>query len=153
MAAITSLGASTIPIGELSRLTGVNIETIVYYERITMLPAPPRTEGGRRVYGQIQVQTLKFIRRSRKLGFTLDEIRNLLGLAEGDYACGEVKAAAVAHLPPQDCRSSPDGTHTRPDRGPVRRRTRNTPPNFGRSQRMTLPTPPTPVIHTIVATT
>ena len=98
MDAITPSGAGNFLIGELSRLTGVHIETIRYYERITMLPAPPRTEGGRRVYGPVQVQTLKFIRRSRELGFTLDEIRNLLGMAEGGHACGEVKAAAVAHL-------------------------------------------------------
>lgn len=98
MHAITPSGTGAFPIGVLSRLTGVNIETIRYYERITLLAAPPRTEGGRRVYGPVQVQTLKFIRRSRELGFTLDEIRNLLSLAEGSHACGEVKAAAVAHL-------------------------------------------------------
>lgn len=95
---ITPSGAGTFPIGELSRLTGVNIETIRYYERITMLSAPPRTGAGRRVYGPVQVKRLKFIRRGRELGFTLDEIRNLLGLAEGSHACGEVKVAAIAHL-------------------------------------------------------
>lgn len=95
---MTPPNARTLPIGELSRLTGVNIETIRYYERIRMLPAPPRTGGGRRVYGPVQVQTLTFIRRSRELGFTLEEIRNLLGLVEGGHACGEVKAAALLHL-------------------------------------------------------
>lgn len=98
MDAITPPRAATFTIGELSRLTGVNIETVRYYERIKMLPAPPRTEGGRRVYGQGQVQRLKFIRRSRELGFTLDEIRNLLELVEGGHACGEVQEAALAHL-------------------------------------------------------
>lgn len=98
MDAITPLEAGIFPIGKLSRLAGVNIETIRYYERIMILPAPPRTDGGRRVYGPNQVKRLKFIRRSRELGFTLDEIRNLLELAEGSHACAEVKAAAVAHL-------------------------------------------------------
>lgn len=98
MDAITPPGAKAFTIGELSRLTGVNIETVRYYEKIKLLPAPPRTEGGRRVYGPGQVQRLKFIRRSRELGFTLDEIRNLLGLVEGGHACGEVQAAALAHL-------------------------------------------------------
>ena len=51
MRAITASRAEHFPIGELSRLTGVNIETIRYYERIKMLPAPPRTPSGRRVYG------------------------------------------------------------------------------------------------------
>src|ERR1700722_13417017 len=67
-------------IGELSRLTGVNIETIRYYEQVKILPAPPRTEGGRRVYRQSHRGTLGFIRRARDLGFSLDEIRALLDL-------------------------------------------------------------------------
>jgi MerR family transcriptional regulator, mercuric resistance operon regulatory protein len=95
---ITPSRSETFTIGEVSRLTGVNLETIRYYERIRMLPAPSRTEGGRRVYGSSQVQRFKFIRRSRELGFTLDEIRNLLGLVEGGHACGEVQEAALAHL-------------------------------------------------------
>lgn len=98
MDAITPPREGTFTIGELSRLTGVNIETVRYYERIEMLPAPPRTEGGRRVYGPGQIQRLRFIRRSRELGFTLDEIRNLLGLVKGGHACGEVQDAALAHL-------------------------------------------------------
>ncbi|MEX0752059.1 MAG: MerR family DNA-binding transcriptional regulator, partial [Xanthobacteraceae bacterium] len=53
-------------IGELSRRTGVHIETIRYYEKIKMLPAPPRTAGGRRVYGPVETRTLTFIRRARE---------------------------------------------------------------------------------------
>jgi len=90
--------AATFPIGELSRQTGVNIETIRYYERVKMLPTPPRTEGGRRVYEAAQLHTLKFIRRSRELGFTLNEVRNLLSLVEGGHTCSEVKAATLSHL-------------------------------------------------------
>lgn len=87
-----------VGIGELSRRSGVNIETIRYYEKIGILPPPPRTEGGHRLYGDDHLKRLMFIRRSRELGFTLDEIRNLLGLVEGGYTCGEVKNAALAHL-------------------------------------------------------
>jgi MerR family transcriptional regulator, mercuric resistance operon regulatory protein len=88
-----------IQIGELSRRTGCNIETIRYYERIKMLPAPPRTGSGRRVYGATDVRILAFIRRSRELGFSLDEIRTLLGLgAPGMASCGEVKEIAAHHL-------------------------------------------------------
>jgi MerR family mercuric resistance operon transcriptional regulator len=88
-----------ITIGALSRRTGVNIETIRYYERIKMLPAPPRTEGGHRVYGPVQIQTLAFIRRSRELGFTLDEIRALLDLGGPVRApCAEVREIAAKHL-------------------------------------------------------
>src|SRR5258708_26134785 len=66
-----------MPIGELSRLSGVNIETIRYYERIKMLPAPQRTASSRRVYGVTDLRMLAFIRRSRELGFSLNEIRAL----------------------------------------------------------------------------
>lgn len=85
-------------IGELSRRCGVNIETIRYYEKIGLLPPPPRTEGGHRLYQDRHLKQLSFIRRSRELGFTLDEIRNLIGMVEGGYTCGEVKDAALAHL-------------------------------------------------------
>jgi MerR family mercuric resistance operon transcriptional regulator len=91
---------AALPIGELSRRSGVNIETIRYYERIRMLPAPPRTASGRRVYGAVETRTLAFIRRARALGFTLDEIRALLALSaeDGRGACAEVRELAVGHL-------------------------------------------------------
>ncbi|ORE97018.1 helix-turn-helix domain-containing protein [Aurantimonas sp. 22II-16-19i] len=85
-------------IGRLSERTGVNIETIRYYEKVGLLPPPPRTEGGHRLYLEGHLRRLVFIRRSRELGFTLDEIRNLLGLVEGGHACGKVQNAALAHL-------------------------------------------------------
>jgi MerR family mercuric resistance operon transcriptional regulator len=90
----------TLSIGELSRRTGVNIETIRYYERIKMLPAPPRTSSGRRVYGPAEIRSLTFIRRSRELGFTLDEIRALLAISaeDGNNPCGEVRQIAARHL-------------------------------------------------------
>jgi MerR family mercuric resistance operon transcriptional regulator len=58
-----------IAIGELSRRTGANIETIRYYERIGMMPAPLRSQGGRRLYTEDQSRRLAFIRRARTLGF------------------------------------------------------------------------------------
>ena len=87
-------------IGELSRLTGVNIETIRYYERINMMPHPPRTASGRRVYGEVETRTLSFIRRSRELGFTLDETRALLALSaeQGQEVCADVRHLAANHL-------------------------------------------------------
>jgi MerR family mercuric resistance operon transcriptional regulator len=89
----------TASIGEVSRLTGVNIETVRYYERIGMLAAPKRTEGGRRIYRDTDRRILIFVRRGRELGFTLDEIRTLLGLrAPGKATCAEVNEVARAHL-------------------------------------------------------
>lgn len=99
MPAITDARAEGLAIGRLSGLTGVNIETIRYYEKIKMLPAPPRSANGRRVYGAAQLRTLAFIRRGRELGFSLDEIRALLGLAApGKASCADVRAIAAHHL-------------------------------------------------------
>jgi MerR family mercuric resistance operon transcriptional regulator len=84
-----------IPIGELSRRTGCNIETIRYYERIGLLPAPPR-RGRYRSYGLEDVGRLGFVRRARELGFTLEEVRTLLCLAAGGPAsCTEARELAA----------------------------------------------------------
>ena len=86
-------------IGALSQRTGCNIETIRYYERIGLLPPPPRTAGGHRSYGSVHERRLGFIRRCRELGFSIEEIRVLLGLVDGgDYTCGEVKAVTDRHI-------------------------------------------------------
>lgn len=86
-------------IGRLSRRTGVNIETIRYYERIGLLDAPPRTAAGRRVYDDSHRRTLAFIRRGRELGFGIADIRAMLALASPDEAsCAEVERIAQAHL-------------------------------------------------------
>src|SRR5215468_6887896 len=89
-----------LSIGELSRRTKVNIETIRYYERIQMLPAPPRSASGRRIYGAAARHTLAFIRHARELGFTLGEIRTLLALSAGDdgRTCREAREIAARHL-------------------------------------------------------
>jgi MerR family mercuric resistance operon transcriptional regulator len=99
MRTITDARAIGLTIGKLSDLTGVNIETIRYYEKIKMLPAPPRTNGGHRIYESKAVRTLGFIRRARELGFGLDDIRALLNLAApGRASCAEVRAIATSHL-------------------------------------------------------
>ena len=86
-------------IGQLSKQTGCKVETIRYYEKAGLLPAPPRTAGGHRLYDRGHAQRLGFIRRSRELGFSLDEIRALLRLADGgEYNCGKVKVITLHHL-------------------------------------------------------
>ena len=88
-----------VTIGRLSKRTGCNIETIRYYERIGLLPKPPRTEGGHRLYKNEHIKRLTFVRRSRELGFTLDEVKELLNLVDGgDYTCGEVLTLTAQHL-------------------------------------------------------
>jgi MerR family mercuric resistance operon transcriptional regulator len=85
-------------IGALSERTGVKIETIRYYERESLLPSPPRTSGGHRSYGEDHLKRLTFIRRSRELGFSMAEIRELLALVDGgSYTCGEVQALTLDH--------------------------------------------------------
>jgi MerR family transcriptional regulator, mercuric resistance operon regulatory protein len=93
------LRGAPLSIGALSRLTGVHIETIRYYERINILPAPPRTAGRRRAYGRSHQRTLEFVRRARELGFRLDEIRVLLKLdGSGRASCEEARGIASHHL-------------------------------------------------------
>ena len=86
-------------IGKLSDATGVNIETIRYYERVGLISAPPRTAGGHRAYDEQHAQRLIFIRRGRELGFSLDDIRSLLELASRtNLACAETKEITLRQL-------------------------------------------------------
>ena len=86
-------------IGELSRATGTNIETIRYYERIGLLTAPARTEANYRSYGDAHRARLRFVRHSRELGFTIDEIRSLLDLSDHpERDCADADRIASAHL-------------------------------------------------------
>lgn len=90
---------SRLTIGALSDRTDVNIETIRYYERIGILPEPPRSAGGHRLYAGEHTQRLIFIRRSRELGFSLDQIRILLGLVGGHrLTCAKVKDITEQHV-------------------------------------------------------
>ncbi|MAM00528.1 MAG: transcriptional regulator [Alteromonadaceae bacterium] len=85
--------------GELAKRTGCNIETIRYYERIGLLPNPPRSENGFRRYEESHVTRLMFIRRARGLGFTLDEVQDLLRLVDGGhYICAQVQELALSHV-------------------------------------------------------
>lgn len=84
---------------ELARRTGCNLETIRYYEKIGMMPDPPRTASGYRVYDEAHVSRLRFILRARELGFAIEEIRGLLGLVDGGtQTCAEVKERTERHL-------------------------------------------------------
>jgi DNA-binding transcriptional MerR regulator len=87
------------PIGELSLRTGVKVPTIRYYEQIGLLPAPPRSEGQQRRYGQNAMARLAFIRHSRELGFDVDAIRALLSLQDNpDQPCAAADKIAKARL-------------------------------------------------------
>ncbi|WP_084675806.1 MerR family transcriptional regulator [Caballeronia insecticola] len=86
-------------IGMLSRFSGVNIETIRYYEKIDLLRAPGRASNGYRQYDSASLQRLAFIRRGRELGFSIDEMRELLSLADHpERPCADADGMTRAHL-------------------------------------------------------
>ena len=88
-----------LSIGDVARLSGANIETIRYYERIGLLPEPARTAGGNRQYDETGLKRLFFVRRARELGFSIAEIRGLLDMADSDeMSCAVVHARTQAHL-------------------------------------------------------
>ena len=90
---------SGLSIGQLAKATGTAVETVRYYEKIGLLPDPPRTEGNYRSYAPNDVARLSFIRRARDLGFALHQVRALLDLADDrQRPCAEVDALARRQL-------------------------------------------------------
>jgi len=86
-------------IGDLARSTGTKINTIRFYEDVGLLPRAIRTASGRRTYADADVRRLAFIRHGRALGFSIDDIRSLLGLAEDpNQDCSEAATIARRHL-------------------------------------------------------
>jgi DNA-binding transcriptional MerR regulator len=86
-------------IGALSKRTGVNIETIRYYERVGVLPKARRQESGRRCYAEADVRRLAFIRHARELGFELSSVRTLLALQnDPDSSCRVASEIASPQL-------------------------------------------------------
>jgi Cu(I)-responsive transcriptional regulator len=86
-------------IGDLARATGTKVETVRYYERIGLLPEPARTPGNYRAYGVAHLNRLSFIRRTRDLGFSIEQLRQLLSLADQkDRSCDGVDLIARQHL-------------------------------------------------------
>jgi MerR family copper efflux transcriptional regulator len=98
-------GASSMKIGELARRCDVNIDTIRYYERQGLLPLPDRQASGYRHYQIPDIARLQFVRRAKTLGFSLEEIRELLTLSDHrDDDMGQFKAVAAAKLADVDIR-------------------------------------------------
>lgn len=90
---------ANLSIGELAKQTHTKVETIRYYERIGLLPDPVRTAGNYRSYDGVQLGRLSFVRRARDLGFSLDQVRELLDLADQrDRSCEAVDTIARQHL-------------------------------------------------------
>jgi MerR family transcriptional regulator, mercuric resistance operon regulatory protein len=84
---------------ELAQRTGANLETVRYYEKVGLLPAPPRTASGYRNYDAGHERRLRFVLRARELGFSLRDVRALLRLVdERDRPCAEASRLAAVHL-------------------------------------------------------
>ena len=93
------LRASTLSIGDLAARTGTKVETIRYYERTRLMPLPARTAGNHRAYAQLHADRLAFIRHSRELGFSLEDVRALLTVSDDPHQpCAAVDAIARRHL-------------------------------------------------------
>ena len=91
-------GVKGLKRAELAQRTGCNLETVRYYEKVGLLPEPPRTASGYRSYDSTHERRLRFVLRARELGFSLDEVRELLRLVdERDQPCAEASAVAAAH--------------------------------------------------------
>lgn len=87
----------SLSIGDLARGAEVNVETVRYYQRIGMLPVPPRPHGARRRYAPEILQRLRFIRRAQQLGFSLEEIAHLLEFSDSRH-CAETRVLATEKL-------------------------------------------------------
>jgi MerR family mercuric resistance operon transcriptional regulator len=96
---MADVGSFPMGIGRLSSQTGCRAETIRYYEQRQLMPEPPRTAGGHRLYTEAMRGRLLFIRRGRELGFSVDEIKQMLSLVDGaEVSCERVKSIAEVHL-------------------------------------------------------
>ena len=95
-------GVKGLKRAELAQRTGCNLETVRYYEKVGLLPEPPRTASGYRSYDSTHERRLRFVLRARELGFSLDEVRELLRLVdERDQPCAEASAVAAALIWPR----------------------------------------------------
>lgn len=93
------MSASNLSIGAVAKRTGCTVPTIRYYEEIGLLPPAARTDAGQRHYGEAALRRLTFIRRCRDFGFSIEQVRELVGLVDQpDRPCTEVRDIAAVHL-------------------------------------------------------
>lgn len=94
----------TLTTGQLAKETGVNIETIRYYERRGLIPEPPRRVSGYREFTPKYIERIRFIKRAQALGFTLREISELLAVADGNPVCKDIRKFAEDKIKDIDTR-------------------------------------------------
>lgn len=91
------MGPANLTIGAFAKAAGVNVETIRFYQRKGLLPEPEKPSGGIRRYGTTDVSRVRFVKSAQRLGFSLDEVAQLLKLEDGTH-CNETAAFAALHL-------------------------------------------------------
>lgn len=88
-----------LTIGQVAKAAKVNVETVRYYEKVGLIPQPPRTESKYRLFPSEVIQRIKFIKKAQDLGFTLSEIKTLLYISDSkDFDCREVQQFAFQKL-------------------------------------------------------
>ena len=93
------MSAPSLSIGAVAKRAGCTVPTIRYYEGIGLLPPAARTDAGQRNYGEAALRRLTFIRRCRDFGFSIEQVRELVGIVDQpDRPCLEVRDIAAAHL-------------------------------------------------------
>lgn len=86
-------------VGQIAKDVGINVETVRYYEKLKLLPKPKRKESRYRIYDEMDLKRLLFIKRAKELGFSLKEIKELFGLRiDSEAKCGDVKHLAEHKL-------------------------------------------------------
>lgn len=94
---VKAVTENSLTIGQIATEAGVHVETVRYYQRIGLIAEPPRPTGGVRRYDLVVIQRLRFVKRAQELGFSLDEVRQLLTLDDGQ-SCGETRQLAEHKL-------------------------------------------------------
>lgn len=82
----------TIHIGEAAKLAGVSVDTIRFYQKQGLIPATPRSAGGYRLFGEERIRDLAFVKHAQELGFSLNEIKELLSVRQSQHVCPGVQS-------------------------------------------------------------
>src|SRR5881628_4021678 len=105
LASVTRMAESPLKVGELAERAGVGVQTLHYYERVGLLPQPDRSASNYRLYQSEALRRVQFIKKAQSLGFTLEEIKEILGLrGQGRAPCRCVADVGKKHLQELDAR-------------------------------------------------